>query len=269
VSSLSTNLSKWRQTLIISFTKHTAYRLDFFLQIIAPALVFFFINYSLWTSIFKFNTKTIINGYTLGQMIHYQVWVLIVGLLAQGHTSFNLSNDIRLGRISSYLIYPFNLWEFHTASFISFEFIQLFIGTFTYFALFFIGIVKFTSFSHLFWGVSLSLMVGFFWFGVQYLMGLLAFWLDETWVLRVSFRLIASFLSGVILPLDFFPSWLVSFLKYTPFPYMTYYPIKVFMGDFSNLTMAFGMLGVWTIVIIIINMIVWRKGLRLYTAAGM
>lgn len=269
MSSLYWGIQKWKQTLIISFAKHTAYRLDFFLQIVAPALVFFFINYSLWTSIFGFNGTETINNYTLKQMIHYQVWVMIVGLLAQGHTSFNLSQDIRLGRISSYLIYPFNLWEFHTASFISFEFIQLFIGITTYLSLLFFGIVQFVSLKPLLYGVSIAVFVGFFWFTVQYLLGLLSFWLEETWVLRVSFRLISSFLSGVIVPLDFFPEWLFKLLTYTPFPYLTYYPVKIFMGEITNLSFPLLILSIWIIIFIALNRWVWKKGLKLYTAAGM
>ena len=46
---------------------------------------------------------------------------------------------------------------------------------------------------------------------MQYIIGILAFWLDETWVMRVLVGLIAQFLSGSILPLEFYPSWLYRF----------------------------------------------------------
>lgn len=269
MKSLSLNFQKWLQTMIISFSKHTAYRLDFFLQIIAPALVFFFINYSLWSSIYAGDPTTIIKGYNFTQMINYHVWVLIVGLVAQGHTSFNLAQDIRLGRISSYLIYPFNLWEFHTASFLSFEILQLFIGSFTFAILYSFGFAKFATINSLILGLIVSIVVSIFWFIVQYLMGLLSFWLDETWILRVMFRLLASFLSGVIIPLDLYPPTMVKILSYTPFPYLTYYPIKIFMGETQHVYTALGILGFWSIVFSFLCLYVWKKGLRLYTAAGM
>ncbi len=47
-----TNISKWWITIKISWVKHTAYRLNFFLQIIGPSLVFFFVKYNLWSSIY-------------------------------------------------------------------------------------------------------------------------------------------------------------------------------------------------------------------------
>ena len=48
---------------------------------------------------------TVLQGYDFDQMLQYQLLVLIVSLMAQGHNSMKLADDIRLGRISSYLIY--------------------------------------------------------------------------------------------------------------------------------------------------------------------
>ena len=75
---------KWWQTIKISWSNHTAYRMNFFLQVIGPALVFFFVKYNLWSSIYADKSVEIIKGYTLSQMIDYHVWAMIVGLLAKG-----------------------------------------------------------------------------------------------------------------------------------------------------------------------------------------
>ena len=100
-------------------------------------------------------------------------------------------------------------------------------------------------------------------------MGILAFWLDETWMIRVLLAIVVNFFSGFILPLEFFPPLLVSLLEYTPFPFMTYYPIKFFMGEAIPWTKAILILGTWTVVIVMVNALIWRKGIRMYTAAGM
>jgi ABC-2 type transport system permease protein len=269
VNSIRLNMGKWWQTMVISFSKHTAYRLDFFLQIIAPTLVFFFINYNLWFTIYESNNYELIKGYSFNQMISYHAWVMIVGLFAQGHTSFNLAQDIRFGRISSYLIYPFNLWEFHTASFLAFEFLQLFIGAATLVLLTSMNLLNIASLNALFMGIIVSIFVSVFWFTVQYYLGLLSFWLEETWVLRVTFRLVAGFLSGVIIPLDLYPETMVKILAWTPFPYLTYYPVKIFMGHTELVAHSLLVLTLWTAIFILICNLTWKRGIRHYTAAGM
>jgi ABC-2 type transport system permease protein len=262
------NLKKWIETIRIGWSMVTAYRLNFFLLIIGPALVFYFIKVSLWSAVYE-TTQTTLNGYTLAQMLQYHAWSLIVILLAQSSNGVNLAEDIRLGRISKYLIYPFNFWEFHTASFISFQTIQLVISAITLLILSALGLINIPNFSTLIIGLSYSTLVGIFWFSVQYTAGLMAFWLEETWTLRVMFQILVNFLSGAILPLDFFPSWASDLLFWTPFPSLTYTPIKIFMGDTSGVLHGIGMISLAIVIMTMINTWTWRRGLRLFTAAGM
>ncbi|MCP4915194.1 MAG: hypothetical protein GY909_18890 [Oligoflexia bacterium] len=264
-----TNFLKWWQTVKISWVKHTAYRLNFFLQIIGPSLVFFFVKYNLWTSIFEQSATKVIQGYTLDQMLSYHAWAFIISLVAQGHGSWNLSEDIRLGRISSYLIYPFNFWEFHTASFISFQGIQILIAGVTLLFFSYISIISSFSFEVLLTGFTFTLLVSIFWFLTQYFTGLLAFWLEETWILRVMLQIVSVFLSGAIIPLELYPEWFVKILNFTPFPYLSYYPIQIMMGRDVSLVSGVVIICSWIVGLIFINKFIWRRGLRLYTAAGM
>ena len=263
------NLSKWWQTIKISWSKETAYRLNFFMQITGPVIVFFFINYNIWSSIYGNDSTLIIKGHTFSQMINYHAWSMIVGMLAKGHMSFNLSEDIRLGRISSYLIYPFNFWEFHTAGFIAFQCLQLIISCISLTCLLLLNIIQVPSLNILFMGISYTFFVSIFWFGIQYLLGLVAFWLEETWILRVMFNIVTAFLSGAFFPLDLYPEWIANILKYTPFPYLIYYPIKTFSGEYNPFPNGFIIMSAWIIIIIMFNKLIWKKGIKHYTAAGM
>ena len=263
------NWLKWRETIIISFSKLLAYRSNFILTVLGPAFVAFFIKYHLWSAIYQGHPDQDINGYSLPQMINYHVWALVVALVAQGHTALDLAVEIRYGKISSYLIYPFNFWEFHTASFIAFEVMQVGVALTSLGILSAIGIIGFPTFSMLVFGFCYCIMISLLWFTLQFLMGILAFWLDETWMIRVLLAIVVNFFSGFILPLEFFPPLLVSLLEYTPFPFMTYYPIKFFMGETIPWAKAILTVGTWTVVIAMVNTLIWRKGIRMYTAAGM
>lgn len=261
---------KWLQTIKIGLSKHMAYKMNFLMMVIGPALVFFFVKYNLWSAIFSMKAGVIIAGYSLPDMIEYQVLVLFIALLAHSYNGMTLAEDIRLGRISSYLIYPFDFWQFHLASFFSFQFVQVIVAlvTLVFFSL--LGFMGHTSLSGLFYGLQICFFVSLLWFVIQYLVGLLSFWLEETWVFRVLVGLVTSFLSGAILPLEVFPGWLVTVLKYTPFPYMTFAPVKIIMGTYEgSILFASAILSFWTIVLFFIAALIWRRGIRLYTAAGM
>ena len=263
------NLAKWIQTMRISWSQLTAYRLNFFLQVIGPSLVFFFIKYNLWSSIYAGDTTAVIQGYTFNDMITYHAWNLIVSLIAGGYASHNLAEDIRLGRISSYLIYPFNFWEFHTASFLSFQLLQTIISFVTIGFVWSIGLIEIESIQSLVQGYIFCFIVSLMWFTLQYMTGILSFWLEETWILRVILQVVAAFLSGAILPLELYPRWLVEILDYTPFPYLSYYPIKVFSNEASLFSTGPLIIISWMLIFMIINKIIWKKGMKLYTAAGM
>ncbi len=261
--------SKWIETFKISWSNRMAYRLNFVLQIVGPAIVFFFVKYSLWSAIFDTAKSSVIQGYDLTTMITYHVWVMIIALLAQSSNSINISEDIRLGRISSYLIYPFDFWKFHTAGFIAHTSLQLIICAVTLGIVFISGITQELHFYAIFSGLLVTIFVAFLWFSVQYTFGLMAFWFEETWVFRVIFLTTSAFLSGAIIPLEIFPKWFADILMWTPFPYMTYIPARIFMGNEYNLIEIIVTLIFWIFVSSLLATLVWKKGLRHYTAAGM
>jgi ABC-2 type transport system permease protein len=246
-----------------------AYRLNFFLEIIGPALVFFFVKYNLWSSIYESNPGQVISGYSFSQMISYHVWTLVIGLLGRGHASWDLSTDIRMGRISSYLIYPFNFWQFHTASWIAFQLIQVVIALVTIGIITVFNIIPLPGFTVLCHGFIYTLFISLFWYAIQYGAGLISFWLEETWVIRVLLGIVTVFLSGAIVPLEMFPTWLVEVLNWTPFPYLTHYPAKIFMGQAGFEPKAYLIVSTWLVVIAYCNHKIWTRGIRLYTAAGM
>lgn len=130
-------------------------------------------------------------------------------------------------------------------------------------------LISFPSLTVFCFGLFYCILISFLWFSIQFLTGILAFWLEQTWILRALIQTIITFLSGFIIPLEFFPDWLVTLLNYTPFPFMTYYPVKIFMGESIPWAEGPFILFIWILVMVVLNTLIWRRGIRLYTAAGM
>ena len=270
MSGARAGLAKWTQTIRICWSTQLAYKMNLLLLVVGPMLVFFFIRYNLWSALFSIAGVTTIRGYDLTTMLRYQGWVLIVALLGQGMSSMQIGEDIRLGRISAFLVYPFQFWQFHTASFLAFQGLQTLVALVTIGALRLTGILPELSLVPFALGIAACWLVGTVWFAVQFIFGLASFWLEETWVLRTMFVTVAQFLSGATLPLEIFPNWLRTGLMWSPFPYLTWAPVRIFLGDPAVISWRpFGVLAAWLAAFALAAAVIWRRGVRLYTAAGM
>jgi ABC-2 type transport system permease protein len=70
-------------------------------------------------------------------------------------------------------------------------------------------------------------------FGWRFLVSLSAFWThDAVGVGRLAWML-GQFLSGFMMPIKFFPAWLSTLMRLTPFPTMLNTPAEVYLGQLS------------------------------------
>jgi ABC-2 type transport system permease protein len=261
-------LNKFIITVKTHLTKHLSYRFDFFLTLVAPSFIFLFIKYSLWNSIFSNADNTLVSGYTFNEMINYQLWTTLVYFLTRGHNSFDLSNDIRHGKISTYLIYPISFFKFHFAGFFAYALIQTVVMLFSLMVFNVLGFITIPPIQNLIGVMAFCYMISIFWFLVQFQIGLLTFWLEETWVLRVIIGIISGFLNGSVLPLDLYPQAMQTFLKLTPFYYLSHYPTRMLMGKETFDPVSILIFVSWSILIGISINYTWKKGIKEYTAAG-
>lgn len=266
---IANEIKKWLCTIGITLSRYMAYKADFLLTLIAPSLVFILVSYNVWSSVYSLQGARSIGGFSQEHMLAYQCWAFIATLLIRSHRSWNLSEDIRHGRITAFLMYPFAFWKFHACEFISFQCIQTVIATIAIGTLTACDFVTLPSFSTLFVGISFALLVSTLWFVFEFLFGLVAFWLEETWVFRYVFTLFSVFLSGFFIPLELFPQSVQVILRWTPFPFLTSVPVHIFLGTYEgSIVRATLTLCMWILGVGILTRWTWRRGLHLYTGAG-
>ncbi len=120
------------------------------------------------------------------------------------------------------------------------------------------------------------LVLGFF--GLTYLftfvflytLSLMSVWLTEVYALRWAYLNIMRFITGLYIPLVFFPTWWQKFLFFTPFPHLASTPIGLIQGNISPQAALPGMivLMAWVGVIFIIHGLVWRQAHKAYEGSG-
>lgn len=262
-------INKWWQTIKITWSNMMAYKLNFLLMVLLPAVVNYFVKYNIWDSIYSLNGVSQIHGYDRQSMLNYQAWAMVVAFLGLSYQNSKVSEDIRMGRISAFLLYPFQFWKYHVAGFIGFQATQLFVSTIAISTLVMSEFIMWPGVELVIEGVILSLLVGLLWFLLQFSIALLSFWMDETWVLRVMLILISQFFAGAFIPIDLYPIWLQTALMYSPFPYLIFIPIKIFMGEYQHgFIFPFTVIMFWISFALLFVNIIWNRGVKLYTAAG-
>lgn len=112
------------------------------------------------------------------------------------------------------------------------------------------------------WGIFAAAMFGSYLINAQIalLFGYSAFFTHSTsGVLRAK-RVVTDLLSGLILPISFYPDWAQKALAYLPFQTISYLPNLIFLERLQGLA-ALKILvlqAFWVVVLYILNRIVWR-----------
>lgn len=86
-----------------------------------------------------------------------------------------------------------------------------------------------TPLPYLLGAVSVLLAVALSFF-CRFAVNLCAFWLVEIRGLLTLYLTAAGFLSGLMLPVPWFPGWLLTLARLTPFPSMLQYPVDLITG---------------------------------------
>jgi ABC-2 type transport system permease protein len=107
-------------------------------------------------------------------------------------------------------------------------------------------------------------------FFISYAMAMLAFWLLEisTFIfILFAFEYLAS---GHLFPLALLPGPLFHTLLFTPFPYLLYFPISVYMGQVTGADLWSGLAiqAGWVILAFAFARFMWARGVKKYSAFG-
>ena len=114
--------------------------------------------------------------------------------------------------------------------------------------------------------VLASIMSFLIWFGVA----LLAFWMKTVNGVSMAVWGVVNILRGGLFPLTFFPHTVLSVLNVSPFPYLMFIPIQIFLGKISvsNALFSIGVQLFWIVILLLLVQWILSKGVRLFTGVG-
>lgn len=249
-----------------AYAVNTQYRAEFLLYMLSgiTPLVMMFV----WISISRTGA---VDGRGSG-------WFAAYFLVAYGVRQFNpiwltreLDGEVRLGRLSAHLMRPvdpyWRLLAWHASDMairgpIVFLFVPL--------ALWLSGGYAELSFGNLpffILAVAAGILLHFH---MEYLLGLSAFWTDQSLAFESFYFTLFSLLGGLVVPVELFPETVRELILLTPFPYIFGFPTQIALGvpDGAALLQGFLIQGGWLLVLGALGRLFWHRGLRRYGAAG-
>jgi ABC-2 type transport system permease protein len=115
--------------------------------------------------------------------------------------------------------------------------------------------------------VALAFVVRFL---VEWSLALAAFWTTRVGAINQMYFVLMLFLSGQMAPLSLMPGWIQAIASVLPFRWMIAFPIELVLGRLTpaeTLT-GFAAQAVWIALGVGLVRIVWRAGVRQYSAVG-
>jgi ABC-2 type transport system permease protein len=226
-----------------------------------------------WILIFKSSSSKILRSYNINDIITYFVIGSIFRKFIITDSGWTYLFRIKNGMLSSQLLRPYNISIMTYCNNLS-ETITKVIPN----ILFVLAVSPFIA-VYLTWNMS---MVNFL-FIILFLiistitshlvwsmLGYLSFWTEESNAIMWSFMVLFNLVSGMFIPLDFFPGWGVKILEVLPTSAWGYLPVKIYLGKCAFMELLFLLIVhvLWCLVLILLQKLLWTKGTRKYSSIG-
>ena len=249
------------------------YRVNFIMEILSGIFSSLIVIF-LWIAIYRSAGKETIGGYSLREMVTYLLGGgLINSFILTTAENPETSQNIQDGTLSSYLIQPINpygIWFFRDLGGKTFLFALGLLGYVVVCLFFYKYLVYSLNFEYLFFFLLSLLLASLLQFFMFQGFSLLSFWIENTYGIRFTIRVIMEVLAGAIIPLSFFPEILQKIFLLLPFHFLIYLPMNIYLGKISLIQASFELLNEigWITGFALLNLFIWRKGVRQYIAHG-
>jgi len=271
VKFLPVKVSKYFQLAKITFEEYFVYRLNFFLWRFRSFILFLSLFF-FWLAIYGQENNFL--GYQKAQMLTYVVGIAFLRSLVLGTRTGDLAGQIRSGELTKLILKPLGVFSFCFVRDLADKFLNLF------FVIFEVGLIllifKFPFYlpknpATYFFFVVLVTLAFFLYFLINLILSALAFWTEEIWATQWLFGVIfLQFFAGAFFPIDVLPAWLSRIIYLTPFPYLIFFPLKIWLEQLSA-AMAVKAIFIgafWLIFFYWLVSFLWQKGVKNYGAYG-
>jgi viologen exporter family transport system permease protein len=269
VESLVQTLGPYLEFSRVGFVNILAFRLRYFTGIIT-----YFLNvtvyYFIWTAVFRSSAH--LAGYTLAQMITYVSVGWIIRSFYWNTIDQEMAYEVIEGKIAMDFIKPVSIqwmWIFRAMGESAFRLVLLTLPTAVIVA--FIFPVQGPSSRENFLLFLIGVLGSFFLMSaINFMIGTCAIPLKSILALiRAKYWLI-ELLSGLLIPVSFFPGSLQKIMAWLPFEHIAYTPLQIYLGklDRMHAMRALAVQWLWVVALLALASLWWNRASRKITIHG-
>ena len=212
-----------------------------------------------------------VQGITAGSFAaYYIVWTLVRNMNIV-FTPYGWEERIQRGELSGALVRPVHPIHYDLAYFAGWKVVVIVLWlpiavvlTLLFRPTFEVSVLEGVVFFAAIWGAYLIRSM------LLEALGMVSFWTTRVSALYQLFFTAELLLSGRLLPLSLLPDWAQTVAAWSPFPSTFGFPIEALVGDLSTreLWTGVGVQLVWVVVGAVLAGLVFRSGVRRYSAVG-
>ena len=212
-----------------------------------------------------------VGGYTTGDFAAYFIVLMLVNQFTYTWIMHEFEYRVREGNLSFALLKPVHPIHSDIADNVSSKLITLPIMILIAAGL---ALAFHASLSPTLWAVALfipALLLAFIVrFLLEWTLALAAFWTTRVSAINQSYFLLMLFLSGQMAPLTLLPYPVQVVAGTLPFRWMIGFPVELLLGRLSlaEALQGLGIQAVWVLAGFVLLRIVWRAGVKVYSAVG-
>jgi len=250
--------------IAVYFAYMLEYRGEIFFWMLSGITPFFFM--SAWTMA----AGQGLTDYSASDFARYFFAVFIARQLGIVWVHWNMSEDVRSGKLSFRLLQPLDPAWLYLADHIGERGVRLpllvLVGL--VFALLYPQALVWPGLESLALGLLATALAFGVNFSASYVVGLLSLWLEDATEIYNLWYVAILFFSGMLAPLSLYPPAVEQILLWTPFPHLVFLPAALWSGLDVNATRGLLSLLIWNLFFFTLGRLLWRLGRRHYSAMG-
>jgi ABC-2 type transport system permease protein len=257
----------------ISLQQEFVYRANFVMWRLRNILQFLLIFF-LWDSIYAQPQREVF-GYDKAKILTYIFALLLVRAFVLSARGIEVGGEIANGSFTNYLLKPISYIKYWLVRDLSSKALNMLFATLEF------GLLYLLIKPSFFLQTNPVFVLGFLisvaiamliYFLLLFVVSMPSFWYPEgAWGFQFLLTAVfVEFLSGAIFPLDVLPQNIQKLINLTPFPYLIFYPIQIYLGrvDRAMFIKGFAISAIWLLLLLYILKILWNRGLKVYQSYG-
>ena len=259
---------KYLFLLAKSFQSNLVYRSALLWSLLFSALSFA-LQIGIWSVLIGSGVK---KDVTLHDMIFYIMLNQVILTITHVNVESQLEEQIKDGSVVMHFLRPASFKLYYLSATVGDNLFRLLTNVMPIFLVgaLVVGVPAPADGRYLLYSVISMLLGMLIKFELSFMVGLLAFWLQETWYLWRYVDAGLALFGGTVLPLWFFPGFFDKLSMFLPFRYITFESINFYLGKTASADVSRSLLGsaMWFLVLYVAERLVWMQAQKKLTING-